>query len=88
MEIKNYMEVCIQNMLDKVIGETDVCRCEKCRMDIIAIALNNLPAKYVVTTKGVLYSKLTTLEYQFDVDIITAIARAVDIVKANPRHNQ
>lgn len=87
MEIKNYMEVCVENMLDKVVSETDVCKCEKCRLDITAIALNNLPAKYVVTTKGTLYSKLTTLEYQFDVDIITAIARAIDIVKANPRHN-
>lgn len=87
MDIKNYMEICVENLLGVVMKQIDVCNCERCKMDIIAIALNNLPTKYVVTKKGVLYSKLTTLEYQFDIDVITAITKAIDIVKNNPRHS-
>ena len=58
LEIKNYMEEVVFNHMDKVLNNMEICKCEKCRMDIAAIALNNLPTKYVVTQKGELYSKV------------------------------
>jgi len=57
-------------------------------MDIRAIALNSLPPKYVVTRKGELYTKLSSLQQQFDVDIISAITKAAVIVGRNPRHGE
>ena len=86
--IKNYMEDCVGDMLDNVIATMQTCTCEKCRADITAIALNSLPAKYVVTKKGELYTKLKTLEQQFDVDIIAAITKAAVLVARNPRHEE
>lgn len=85
--IKNYMELCVNDMLDSVLTGINACRCERCRMDTLAIALNSLPPKYVVTKKGELYTKLSSLQNQFDVDIIAAITKASVIVGRNPRHD-
>jgi len=88
LEIKNYMEVCVVELLDDVLKNLNACTCDNCQHDILAIALNALPAKYVVTKKGELYSKINNLQHQFDVDIISAIAKASVIVSRNPRHGR
>lgn len=86
LNIKNYMEEVVYGMFDDVLKDLNVCTCEKCRMDIAAIALNQLPAKYIVTEKGELYSKINTLRQQFEVDVISAITKAAVLVKRTPRH--
>jgi len=88
MKPKNYMEEAVFNMLDEVLQKMDICTCEKCINDIVAIALNNLPPKYIATETGELYSKVNTLIRQFRVDIIAAITKAAGIVKRNPRHGE
>jgi competence protein ComFB len=84
--LKNYMEEVVLHLMDSVLEDIDMCKCELCLMDIAALALNNLPPKYVATEKGELYSKVNSLRNQFEVDVITAIAKAAVIVKAAPRH--
>ncbi|AAM24495.1 MAG: Late competence development protein ComFB [Caldanaerobacter subterraneus] len=86
MQLKNYMEDAVEQMMDRVLKDIDVCKCERCRMDIKALALNNLPPKYVVTEEGELYVKTNELVRQFEVDIIKAITMAAMKVKENPRH--
>lgn len=87
LEIKNYMEEVVFNSMDEILIDINMCKCKKCKLDIAAIALNDLPSKYTVTEKGILYSKIDSLQQQFEVDIISAITRAAIIVKRNPRHN-
>ena len=87
VRMKNYMEDCVADMLASVIDELDLCQCERCRLDIMANVLNKLPPKYVVTRKGHLYTKLSAIQAQFDVDIIAAITKAAEIVRARPRHD-
>jgi len=65
----------------------NACACERCQFDISAMALNNLPPKYVVTRKGQLYTKLNAFQQQFNVDVISAVSRAASIVSKNPRHD-
>lgn len=84
--LKNYMEETVFNIIDDVLKDIDVCKCEKCKLDILAITLNNLPARYVVTKKGELYSKLNLFRLQAEVDIITAITKAAMMVKERPHH--
>jgi competence protein ComFB len=88
MLLKNYMEEVVSQLLEQVIRDIPMCRCEKCRQDIAAIALNNLPAKYVVTEQGEVYSKVNTLLQQFEVDVILAITKASMTVKDNPQHGR
>jgi len=82
------MELCVQDSMKMVLKKIDACQCDMCSSDIMAIALNALPPKYVVTEKGELYSKLSTLRQQFDVDIIAAITKAAVIVGRAPRHDE
>lgn len=82
----NYMEACVAELLPAVIDKSDICKCDKCRMDIMAYALNHLPPKYVATRKGHMYAKLDAMHTQFSTDIITALSTGMEIVGANPRH--
>lgn len=86
INLQNYMEICVENAIDKIIEQSNACDCEKCRVDVMVIALNNLSSKYVATKKGELYSKLNALESQYDVTIIAEITKAINIVKAEKRH--
>ncbi len=85
--IKNYMEIAVDHVLPNVLKDFDnLCTCEKCLIDIKAIALNNLKPKYIVTNQGELYSKVQEMNIQFETDIMKAIIDAIAIVSKNPRH--
>ena len=84
--IKNYMEEVVLNLMEGVLDDINMCKCELCVMDIAAIALNDLPPKYIATEKGELYSKVNSLKNQFEVDVISAITKAAVLVKRSPRH--
>ncbi len=87
MTLKNNMEFFVQERLDRVLKQYPACcRCEKCRMDITILALNNLPGKYVNTRKGDLYTRLDSYEQVNDMKIVQEIARAIEVVSKNPRH--
>lgn len=85
-KLKNYMEELVSTKTDELLKFMNMCQCEKCRLDIIAIALNELPTKYVVSEKGELYTKLNELEQQFEIDVETAIVKAAVLVSKNPKH--
>lgn len=85
-KVKNFMEICVEQTVDKMIEESGVCGCEKCRADIEAIALNSLPTKYIVTEKGEVFSKLSAFNPQFNIDVMSAVSQAIEIVKKNARH--
>lgn len=87
MKLHNLMEDEVLIIVNRLMDDVDdMCTCEKCRMDVAAIALNNLPTKYVVTEKGELYSKLDTMNYQFEADIIKEVTKAIEKVKESPQH--
>jgi competence protein ComFB len=89
MELKNYMEDLVFQRLDQVIKvNAKICKCEKCRYDIAALALNFLPSRYIVSNKGETYTRVKELEQQFNVDIIAAITHAIQIVHSQPRHGE
>jgi len=87
MPLKNYMEDAVFYVLDSILAsKPEICSCERCRLDIAALALNNLTPKYVVTEKGEIYVKTQQLHHQFEADVIPAILDAIDHVAENPRH--
>ena len=87
-EMMNYTEICVREALENLLHASDICKCENCRLDIMAIALNSLPQKYVVTNKGTLYTKIMAFQQQYDADVITALANAMTVVSKNPRHDK
>ncbi|GAQ26116.1 MULTISPECIES: competence protein ComFB [Tepidanaerobacter] len=85
-KLKNYMEDIVALLLEELMRDRDICKCEHCRLDIMAIALNNLPTKYVVTKKGEVYAKTDLLNRQYRTDVIIQLLKAMDIVSRNPHH--
>jgi len=85
-QIKNYMEEIVFSMIKDVLKDINVCTCDKCILDIAAIALNDLPSRYIVSEKGELYSRINSLMQQFEVDVVLAITKAAVLVKRSPRH--
>ena len=56
------------------------------REDILALALNKLPVKYVTTGGGRLYSlSIENFRVQYEADVLSSLIRAAIQVKANPR---
>ena len=85
--LKNYIEDVVDQLLPTVLrGKPEICNCEACLLDIKAIALNNLPPKYTVTTKGSLLMKTSSFNLQFETDVLKEITKAVEIVSKLPRH--
>ena len=86
VKMKNYMEDIVIDMLPSIFASMDVCQCDRCKLDVAAYALNKLPPKYVVTQKGHLYTKLSAMHQQMDVDVISVITQGAALVAGNPRH--
>ncbi|MBU3179767.1 late competence development ComFB family protein [Clostridium psychrophilum] len=86
--LKNYSEDEVTKLLDTILMRyDDICKCEKCKLDIKALALNSLSTKYTVSEQGELYtSALSEVNKQQTIDVTTAITKAIEIVSANPKH--
>ena len=87
MKICNYLEDIVREELDKLLTDIkEVCKCEKCKLDMIAWTLNRIPSQYVVTDKGRIYTRLKEQNLQARVDIMTALTKAILYVNKNPQH--
>jgi len=84
--LQNLMEETVLRAVEDLMQKQNMCTCEQCRLDVGAIALNNLPPRYVVTPKGASYARADLLEVQKYVDVIGSITKAIKLVKEHPRH--
>jgi len=84
--LRNYTEEAVKFFMDRRYKEADVCQCETCRLDVMALMLNQLKPKYVVTDAGALYAQLDEFEPQNKVDFMTIMSQACEMVKKSPRH--
>lgn len=89
MLFKNYMEEVVDSTMEEILAyNEDTCKCDRCKLDIKALALNHLPPKYVVTDIGYVYTRINELESQFKADVAVAVTNAIKVVRKNPRHEK
>lgn len=87
MKVYNYMEDIVSDELEKLLGSAgDICKCQKCKLDMAAWALNRLPPQYIVTEKGRVFTKLNEQNIQFQVDIMREVTKAILNISRNPKH--
>jgi len=84
--LRNFTEEEVKLYLERWYKELDICQCEDCRLDVMALMLNNLKPKYVVTEKGALWAQLDDFDPQYRTDFMTALTKAAKAVKSTPRH--
>lgn len=86
MALVNISELAIREKLDEILQTVDCCKCEKCYMDILAIALNYVKPRYVNTHEGELIKRVEAMAIQNSVDINIAIVKALELVSHVPHH--
>lgn len=85
-DLVNIAEVLAREKLALVMERMKVCTCKTCVNDVLALALNSLPTKYVTTDAGKQYFQLDVYKKQYETDILAALTKACVRVKAVPRH--
>ena len=89
LPFKHYMEDAGARMLNRLAPQyPDICMCERCRTDMMMIALNNLPPRYVSTHKGNVLQRAEGMEIQYEVEVLTETVRAMQIVDGQPHHGR
>jgi competence protein ComFB len=84
--LRNYMETCVEDVYNRVADNLNVCKCDRCRLDVMAITLNALPSRYIVTGKGELFAKTDKMDGQFDISIVSELTKAAAKIRENPNH--
>ncbi len=81
MDYFNLMEVIVADVVDEVLGRDDSLDIIKFhRNDIIAYALNRIPARYVTSERGVIHGRIDTrLKFQQHTDVLFLIYEAIEI---------
>ncbi len=87
-ELHNYTENLVLEELEKILNREEsyreLCSRPKSLLDICTYTLNRLPAKYVASHRGEVYTKINEFEQQAKVDITSTLIKAIEVVSQNP----
>lgn len=84
--VENIMEEIMEKELDKCINSLGICKCARCRQDVLTLSLNKIRPRYVSTEKGRLLAVVDQMSYDYIPDMLRAITESAEIVKKNPHH--
>lgn len=89
--LKNYAEIVVNELFDSVFESQrkvnpNLCGCPRCREDVMAIALNRLPPRYVARDEGEIYTKVGYDQVGGKAEIVAALMHGFELVCRNPRH--
>jgi competence protein ComFB len=82
----NLVRIVAGELLTSVMSRLGVEDTEENREDILALALNSLPTKYVTTEQGKQYAQLIEVyRLQYETDVTAALTKAAIKVMQKPR---
>ena len=84
----NVTQALVEDKADKYIKMFGLCGCNRCRIDVIALALSNLPAKYVVAKPHELIPRLSMYEQKYNAAVVTQVMSACRKVLDRPHHER
>lgn len=82
----NVMERIVSDKIIYFMRQFECCTCEKCIADTIALTLNGLPPKYIVTEPAAEAPLLSFYTNHFISEITVEATKACMTVKENPKH--
>ena len=80
----NITEEIVLRRVDKVIESMNFCKCDSCKMDIIAIALNQLSPQYVVCDPSTIEERVENSP--LNQQVASVLLKAALAVRKEPRH--
>ena len=84
----NVMEQLVRDIADKYILQFGTCTCSRCKADVIALALTNLPPKYEVVASNAAAPLLNFYSRQFEGAVRVEVTKACTLVRERPHHNR
>lgn len=85
MRLINVNETIVLGWAKKLLEQSANCKCKRCYLDIVALALNKLPPKYVVSAER---NALFTQDHQLKADAIKEIKSAMEMIAKRPHHHR
>lgn len=82
----NVMEKIIQDKALDYMNKFEMCTCQRCVVDVMAISLSKLTPKYIVSVKGSNFPMLNYYSQKFSVEVASNLTKACMIVQNNPNH--
>lgn len=79
-------EILSQQDFIKYMKNNNQCMCRRCQVDVIALTLTKLPAKYVVAEENTVAPLIGYYENKYRVRILTEIIKSCQVVSESPRH--
>jgi competence protein ComFB len=87
LRLHNYMQELLLEKLPHTMKVLRSCQCERCQLDILAIAMNSLPTAYAVTTEDEdSLERIKKLRRDYEVKVTATLIKAIQQVKNEPRH--
>ncbi len=86
--VLNVTQALVEEKTKKYMKMFGMCSCERCRIDVIALALSNLPAKYVVVKGDEINPRLSFYESKYSAAVITQVMSACKKVLDKPHHKR
>ena len=87
--LMNVMERLLSDMegeMESEMRQNGVCMCDRCRADVQALVLTNMPAKYVIVDSSNASPILGYHKNRYKIAMLTEILKACIKVKEAPRH--
>ena len=82
----NIMEEIVRDKIIYFMRQFDCCTCDRCIADAIALTLNGLMPKYIVTDPAAKDPLISLYTNRFIPDVTVEATKACMIIKENPRH--
>jgi len=91
LKLHNYTEDLVIDKLKELLEQEEndnICKCDKCILDMCTFALNRLSPQYVVSHKGEVFTKINDFNQQSKVDVMATVAKAIEVVSKNPHEEK
>lgn len=84
----NVIETFVKEIIADYMTQYGSCTCNHCIIDTMALALTNLPSKYIVAKKGNLSPLLHVYRKKYFTEISTEVLKACLTVSKSPHHSK
>ena len=86
-DLKNQTEFAVHQALQDYLRKNVIsCSCERCQADIMALALNRLPPRYYVSSRGEILTQWESHALPDQARVMADVVRAAQQVSATPSH--
>ena len=87
-ELKNAYDEMVRDAVQEAMDSADMCKCERCFLDVCAIVFNQGYTHFVNTKEGELLKKVPSMQHGNEVELKVKVLNAIKLVSSFPHHDK